>query len=298
LEGFCLAVITWAANPLTRYEWVGDTPLRQLWFATSLIGLCLLRRNRHAAASLFLATASLLRVFPLFFAVSLTLAQARLWLSERRLEPSFVRFVVVGTAGGLLLIALSIPVAGRGIGVVAEFAENMSSYASLKARNSMGLRALLTHTTTPTPPRLSEGQLVYVEADRTAQLQRTFESRRPFYWIGAATLLVLLWRALARAKDWEAAALGFVLVLVFTQAASYYMTCTVAAALLGTRRSRIAIGMMAALVAWGTIALALPERASGFAWSTVVALLMAVWTMLEMRRPADAEVFAPNDVTS
>jgi hypothetical protein len=109
---------------------------------------------------------------------------------------------------------------------------------------------------------------------------------------------VLLWRALARAKDWEAAALGFVLVLVFTQAASYYMTCTVAAALLGTQRSRIAIGMMAALVAWGTIALALPERASGFALSTVVALLMAVWTMLEMRRPADAEVFAPNDVTS
>lgn len=285
LEGLCLAVIAWASNPLTRYEWIGDAPLRQAWFATCLIGLSLLRRRHHGAAAVFLATSALLRVFPLFYAVGYAARQLRRWLTDRIVDPRFVRFVGFGTATGVLLIALAIPVAGRGVGVVGEFADNMSSYATLKGLNSMGLRALLTHDPDPPAPRLVDGALVYLEADRMAKNRRTFSSRRPLYWAGVAVLLVMFWRALVRAEDWEAACLGFVLVLTFTQAASYYMTCTVGAALLGTRRPRIAMAMMAALVAWGTIILAFESTANAYALASAVALLLAVYTMIEIRRP-------------
>jgi len=287
LDGLSLAILAWAANPLSGYGWVGDTPLRQLWFGTLLVGLSLLRRRRHGAAAIFLATSSLTRVFPIFFPIGYATRQARRWIADRRFDPGFVRFVTVGSASGLLLIALSIPATGRGVGVIGEFVDEMSSYSTLTGRNSMGLQALLTHSTTTAPPRLIDGQLEVLEADQIAHAQRTFRSRRPIYWAGVGLMFLLYWSALSRAEDWEAACLGFVLVLVVTQAASYYMTCTVGAALLGTRRPRIAIALMGALVAWGGITLAFSDSADGFALATVVALLLSVFTLIEMRRPAD-----------
>lgn len=287
LDGLSLAMLAWAANPLGGYGWVGDTPLRQLWFGALLVGLSLLRRGRYGAAAIFLATSSLARLFPIFFPLGYAARQARCWIAERRPAPGFVRFVLVGSASGLLLIALSIPATGRGVAVIGEFVDEMSSYSTLTGRNSMGLQALLTYSTTPVPPRLVAGQLEVLEADQITHAQRTFRSRRPIYWAGLGLMLLLYWRALSRAEDWEAACLGFVLVLVLTQAASYYMTCTVGAALLGTRRPRIAIALLGALVAWGGITLALADSADGFALATVVALLLSVYTLVEMRRPAD-----------
>ena len=291
IEGFSLALLAWAANPLSGYGWVGDTPLRQLWFGTLLVGLSLLRRRRYGASAIFLAASSLTRLFPIFFPIGYAARQSRRWLEQRRFDPGFLRFVTIGTAGGLLLIALSIPVAGRGVGVIGEFAAEMSSYTTLTGSNSMGWRALLTRPESATPPRLVGGELTVVEADRIAHGQRTFASRRLVYWLGVALTGILFWRALARAEDWEAACLGFVLVLVLTQAASYYMTCTVGAALLGTRRARIAIGLLAALVAWGAISLGLGDSEDGFALATGVALLLSVFTLVEMRRPADEDAF-------
>jgi hypothetical protein len=286
--GLSLAVLAWGAHPLTRYEWVGDAALRQLWFGSLLVGLSLLRRRRHAAAGVFLATSSLLRIFPVLFAAAYALREARRSLTTRRLDPGFVRFTAAGTAAGLLLVAVAIPVTGRGVGVIGELAENMSSYANLKALNSMGLPALASYTTAPPPPRLIGGRVVYLERDRMELNRRTFAARRPFYWAGVAALLVLLWRALPRIEDWEAACLGFVLVLALTQAASYYMSCIVGAALLGTRREQIAIATMATLAAWGAISLGLGETPGAYALSSAAALGLAVFTLIAVRRPPDA----------
>lgn len=291
IEGFSLALLAWAANPLSGYGWVGDTPLRQLWFGTLLVGLSLLRRRRYGASAIFLAGSSLLRLFPIFFPIGYAARQGRRWLAERRFDPGFLHFVTIGTAAGLLLIAMSIPIAGRGVGVIGEFAAEMSSYTTLTGSNSMGWRALLTRPESETPPRLVGGELKVVEADRIAHGQRAFASRWPIYWLGVALTGILFWHALARAEDWEAACLGFVLVLVLTQAASYYMTCTVGAALLGTRRARIAMGLLATLVVWGAISLGFGDSEDGFALATVVALLLSVFTLVEMRSPADEDAF-------
>lgn len=287
-KGLSLAVLTWGANPLVRYEWVGDAALRQLWLGSLLLGLSLLRRRRHAAAGVFMAASALLRIFPLLFATGYALREARRWTATRRLDSGFIRFAVAGTAAGLLLVALAIPVTGRGVGVIGEVAENMSSYASLKALNSMGLPALAAYTKAPPPPRLIGDRVVYLERDRMEHNRRTFAARRPLYWAGVTVLLVLLWRALPGAEDWEAACLGFVLVLALTQAASYYMTCIVGAALLGTRREGIAIATMATLAAWGAISLGLGETPGAYALSSVAALGLAVFTLLAMRRPPNA----------
>ncbi len=289
LDGFSLAMLAWAANPLSGYGWVGDAPLRQVWFGTLLVGLSLLRRRHHGGSSVFLAVSSLTRLFPIFFPIGYAIQQIRRRYSNGRFDPGFLRFVVIGSASGFLLIALSIPVAGRGVGVIGEFIDEMSSYSTLTGRNSMGLQSLLTLSTTTPTPRLVNGRLEVLEADQIAHARRAFASRRPLYWAGVGLILILYWRALAKAEDWEAACLGFVLVLALTQAASYYMTCAVGAALLGTRRSRITIGLMGALVAWGCITLAFTDSPTGFALASGVGLLLSVFTLVEMRRPPDED---------
>jgi hypothetical protein len=284
LQGFSLAVIAWSANPLARYEWIGDAPLRQLWFATMLIGLCLLARRRIHASAVLMATSALLRLFPLFYALGYAARQARDALATRRLDADFVRFVASGLAAGALLIGVSVWVSGRGSAVIPEFARNMSAYSDLKAVNSMGWQALLTYNEQPTPPRLVGDRLVYSESDRMAQNRRVFEARRGLYWLGVALYLALFWRALRDAEDWEAAALGVVGILLFTQAAQYYMSCMVPLALLGLGRPRVAMALMATLAAWGAVLLADGESARAFAWCSALALTLVGYVLIELAR--------------
>ena len=74
--------------------------------------------------------------------------------------------------------------------------------------------------------------------------------RRVLHWILGGGLLVLLWRALGRCEDWEAAALGFPLVLVLTAPPGYYISCLVPIAMLARQRPRLQFALLCALVGW------------------------------------------------
>jgi hypothetical protein len=78
-EVLCIATLVWAANPLTRYTWVGDAFLRYPWFASSIIGLCLLRKERYLGAGVVLALSSLLRLFPVLFIAGYAAGAIRRW---------------------------------------------------------------------------------------------------------------------------------------------------------------------------------------------------------------------------
>jgi hypothetical protein len=304
LQAFCLAVIAWSVNPLSRYEWVGDAFLRQIWFSTALIGLCLLARQRHALASILLATSAGVRLFPLLYSVAYALGRLREWRRTGVRDPGFVRFVATGTVCGLLLVGAAVWTSGRGPQVLVEFGRNMASYSELKAANSIGLQPLLSYTSRKPVPRLVSGQLGYDESDLQALARQTFESRRVYYYAAIAIYLLLFAGALRQALDWEAAVLGFVFMLLFTQAGSYYLTYTVPIVLLGLRRPRIVIGLMSALAAWCVALLALSETAAGFAWASAIALALALFVLWEMRGPANglgpraqSAVDEPSDLT-
>lgn len=295
-EGLCLVMIAWAANPLSRYQWVGDCVLRQLWIMGVVVGVSLLKKGWYATAGGFLALSSLVRIFPVLYASSYAVGRLQSWGSTRTLDRSFVRFVVAGLATGLVLLGAATWVSGRGISAHVEFASNMRAFSDLTGQNSVGLRPLLSYTERKPVPSLVGGKLVYPDTGFQAVLKSTFESRWWIYYPALAGFGLLYLRAVRRAKDWEAACLGFVLILVLTQAASYYMTCTVVAALLGISRPRIGLGMLATLVAWCVITLLSPDSAASFAGSSAVALLFALFVLLEMQRhepEAPAAVVSP-----
>ena len=282
IESAALVVIAWAANPLSRYEWVGDAPLRQMWFTTALIGLCLLARQRAASAGAFLAASSLLRIFPLFYSIGYALWHLRAAITRGRPHAGFIRFAASGLLAGGLLIAAAVGVCGRGPAVLGEFASNIETYANLTARNSVGLRTLLSHSSKEPVPTLVDGQLRVSEAEGNALTQRTFDSRRGYYWAAVALFGWLFWRALPRVRDWEAACMGFAGILLFTQAAGYYMTCTVPVALLAIGRPRIAYALLGTLAAWSAIILATSDSGLGYVLSSGIALSFTLFVLVEL----------------
>jgi hypothetical protein len=281
LEAASIVAIVWGTGFLWRYSWIGDNYLRQVWLAAALFGICLARRGRHAASGAVLTLSALLRVFPAVFVGGHLLRSARRALATRRLPEGARRFAAgAGVALGVLVVAgFAIP--GRGLGVYAEFSEKISRFAEAPGLNKVGLPALAGFLLGETGERTGEAPAWAVAAVRGGQLALV------------AALLVLAWRALARAEPWEGAALGFVLVPFLTQPANYYYSLVLPAALLATRRPRIGLALFATTLLWGGAGLVYyggPRSldAREFATESLIAVLFCLFVAREMTLPAPA----------
>ena len=82
----------------------------------------------------------------------------------------------------------------------------------------------------------------------------------------------------------EAAAAGFTWIPVLTNPGCYYFSFVITAALLGRRRPRIALGLLAASLAWLLGGLAFYLQNAEYVLASAVALVFSVFVLLELRR--------------
>jgi hypothetical protein len=284
-EVLCIAALVWAANPLNRYFWIGDAFLRYAWFGACVIGICLLRKQRHFGAGVLLALASLLRLFPVLFVVGYGAGALRRWLRGDGFGHGFREFALGAALATLVLPLLAIPVCGRGTDVWSEFAANIGRWSSITPSNSVGLPALLSLTS-----GVREQERVGDAAIRSqAQLQEArdevFAERRPIYVVVVALFLVFLWKALERVEDWEAACLGFVPILILVDVPAYYASFMVAPALLGEARPRIGITALLAMIGLCLATLIWWNEPFQWAVASPILLLVALDALLEVRQP-------------
>jgi hypothetical protein len=283
-EAACLAAIAWGINPNTRYAWIGDAFLRNVWLAASMLGLCLLRKGRSGGAGALLTLSSLLRIFPALFVFGYALRQLRLWLRSGSLDPGFRRFVVSASITALALLIGGAAAAGRGPGVYLEFSRRISALTEFVPNNAFGLRHLLSQTSEWPKPELVDGMLT-VRMTTVQRLRReALEGRRILYFGAIAGFLALFWRASRSAQDWEAAAMGAALIPVLTMPAAYYLSFVLATVLLATRRPRIGIELMLALVGWNLTALRYPDLVWGYLIASAIGLAFFLIVLLEMQR--------------
>jgi hypothetical protein len=267
VEAAALAAIVWGTGHLWRYAFVGDAFLRHLWWASAIFGVCMLRRGWHAWSGGLLAFSSLLRIFPGAFPLAFGLGAARRLWQDRRLPDGAIGFAAGGLATGIALIGLTAAASGRGIEVFAEFADKISLFAAIPAANKMGLGVLAQWIFGP---------------DALAGSACVLALRLVF--------LALFWRALARARDWETAALGCALIPILTDPTNYYYSFVVLAACLAVRRPRIGLWLGAAALLWNLNGLINYRTYVEYAYASGIAVLFALATVLEMgRAPADAE---------
>jgi len=287
-EVLCVATLVWATNPLHRYLWMGDAFLRYPWFASSIIGICLLRKERHFGAGVLLALSSLLRIFPLLFIAGYGLGAIRRWLRGEGLGRGFREFAMGAALTSIALPLLAIPVCGRGSDVLTEFAANIRSWSSITPTNSLGLPAPFSYTESTPDEELAGEERFHSQAAKQRQRDQLFSARKPLYFAVVAFFLVILWRALERSEDWMAAALGFVLILILIDIPVYYTSFMVAPVLLSERWPRIGISTLAAMIALCGATLVWWNQPFRWAIASPILLLVALYTLLELRSEEEA----------
>jgi hypothetical protein len=280
-ETACLAAIVWGTGFLWRYSWIGDAFLRHLWLATSLAGLALLVRRRHAGGGAFLTTAALLRVFPAVFSVGWAAHALRELVRTRAVSPALRRFVAGSALAAAVLVAASVPVSGRGLGVWPEFADKITRFAEHGAVNKMGLGVVAQAL----ERALGGGDPAGDRAEGSDALGAALGLGR---LVVVALGLLGFWRALAHAEDWEAAALGATLVPLLTDPTNYYFSFVLAALFLALRRPRIGVVLFLACIAWSVNGLVFYRQPVEFVGASLIALALSFAILQEMTRPAQA----------
>jgi hypothetical protein len=242
----CVALLFWGTNHPAVFGWVGGGFLRQDWLAATIVGICLLRKQRPTAGGFLLMTATLLRIFPGVILLGFGLqALARMGRSRRfTLSVSHRRMI----AGGLLATALWVPLSAwvtGGFDSWLAFFENSRVHVSTPLVNHMGLPTVLAYDGSTR----AEGSHRAGEDDPFAEWKQarrdTFEKRRGLYVALVAAFVLLLARASERQPDWVAAILALGLLPVAVELTGYYYAVLLAYGLLWTRSPAIGTALCA-----------------------------------------------------
>ncbi|MBW2275380.1 MAG: hypothetical protein JRG96_19105 [Deltaproteobacteria bacterium] len=286
-EAMCLAAIVWGSGYHWSYTWIGDSLLRNLWLASSVVGLCLLHKGRHAASGALLAFATLLRLFPAIFILGAALQAASQWWREGRLASGARRFGAAVLIASALLVGASVWSFEHGAGPYAGFIEKMSVFAPKPAQNKIGLSALsdsVLREWTAVEVIDPAGRRIFVPQHAPLRTALVRGIQIALVLLG----LALYTRAVWRAGPAEAAAASVALIPLLSSPANYYYGFVLAVAMLAGRRPRIGIALAACALAWLVNALVFYRLPSEYIGASVIAVALAFAVLVDMNRPASA----------
>ena len=271
-----VALLVFGLGYTWRFDWVGGAFLRQDWLAASVIGLCMLKRERWAAAGALFGYAASVRLFPAAFLFGPAVLGLRAILRKeetawlRKLASGFVLSVALWLAAGSLT--------GRGVAAWGEFGRNFQKHRHTWLTNNVGLKNLLLYG-----PETFERRLVdFSQPEPWLKWQKKMddmeEARKPLLALASLAFLGLVAAAAWRAGRVEAALLGIPAFFAAGVLTCYYWVVLVALVLTG-RRWLIA-GVMAVSVVLFAADLLTPsfEAIYGLA-SWLLASLFAWWSV-------------------
>jgi hypothetical protein len=247
---FSLAAIFWGCQLPAEYFWTGGAFLRQDWLFYLILSGCLLRKRYYALGGAAFAYSTLLRAFPAAFAAGWAVLIINYAWKHRHLpftkwfHPSHVRLLAGGVGAGVLLVSISLGVAGKHS--YSEFAEHIKVHNSTPLTNNMGLATVLSHGW--------DGRMQYVRDEKLLdpfgpwkQMRRdrlaAFMPLRIVLWLGLGIAFV---RSLRRVKSlWIAQSLSLAIVVCLLEMTCYYYSMFILAAFL----ARLKKGFEQALLA-------------------------------------------------
>jgi hypothetical protein len=245
----CVAILWWGTNYLSRFTWTGGGFLRADWLAATVVGICLVKRGWHFAGGFALAGAALLRVFPVVVIAALALKAVVGFCRARSIstEPAHRAFGLGVILGALVLVPLSLVVAGRGLdgGVRTwqEFAANSRKHYSTPVINNVGASVLAAYSSATRMAVLSR-YWIETPTDSWAEARRrTFAQRAPVFWGVVGAVILLLARAVRNQPDWIALTLGVAFMPIAFELTCYYYAVLLALGFLWLHCRWIGIGL-------------------------------------------------------
>jgi hypothetical protein len=272
----CLALIIFGLGYPWRYDWVGGAFLRQDWLAATVIAICMLKRERYAAAGALFAYASMVRIFPVLFLFGPAVLGVRALV--RREDRRWALRLGTGFAVGVVACLAAGGLAGRGVSAWQGFGRNLEKYEGTWLTNNVGLANLPLYERDTMERKLVDWSLPEPWSMWQAHMDRLKAERRPLLLVNAAVMLAVLGAAAWRGRRDEAAALGPAVVFALALATCYYWVMLV---VLPLRRARFAVPAWLA-VNVGLFALDLLTPAFEMIYglmSWALAALFLVWTV-------------------
>jgi hypothetical protein len=286
----CIALIIFGLGYPWRYDWIGGALLRLDWLAAVVIGIAMLRRERHAVAGALFAYATMVRIFPVLFLFGPAIVALRALV--KREVPRWALRLVGGFALSVALCLAAGSLTGRGVRAWSEFARNLEKHEGTWLTNNVGLENVLLYG--PDTMKRTMVNWSWPEPWMLWQqyMNRIQHERAPFIALATAALLLVLGAAAWRASPDEAAVLS-----VGTIFAALLLTCYYWIMLLAVPLRRGILGPIAVLalnVGLFALDLATPsfEMIYGvMSWGLLVLLLAwagpDAWATMR-RRPAAA----------
>ena len=239
---FALFVFT---NFADRFNFIGASFFRYIWFACLVLGLTLMKKERHGVAAVLMVAAAMLNVFPLLFFAGIGVKIVFEWWEHRRIDPKHRTFVIWAVAATLAF------------GVVSLAQRNpVSTYGKF-------LGAMRHHSRELTSMRvgfqydfLFRGEILKSDAvvsydDKADDLRRL----RPVYYTLAGAVLILGVLVARRLDDLSATVLvGFLLFFLWFSTVSYYYAVTALLLLLWHRPEDRRVGLIFASILFGLTA--------------------------------------------
>ncbi len=290
-----LAMLVFATSFPSRFYWTGGAFLRWDWIFYTVAAIACLKLDRPFLAGLALGYAALLRIFPGLLVAGPALALGWHVLRTRRLELTFLRFFAGAAVSVVLLLALSLPIAGTS--GYREFVQNSVKHTATPLTNYMGLRTVLAYRPSEAGRHLRTDQDVDPWGRWKSARLRAFEQAKPGFYVLFVGYVALLAFAVRDRPAWLAAALGATVPAFAIELTSYYYAFVFAVALAAHEREDVPNILLAMTAATGVIAWApLPffptwwdEQYTGMSLVMVVGLTAILFRFAALQpKPRDA----------
>ncbi len=263
-----------------RFDWVGGAFLRQDWLAASVIGLCMLKRERWAAAGALFGYAASVRLFPAAFLFGPAVLGLRAVLRKeetawlRKLAASFVLSVALWVAAGSFT--------GRGVAAWGEFGRNFQKHRQTWLTNNVGLKNLFLYGPETFDRRLVDWSQPEPWLGWQKKMDAMEEAKKPLLAAASLAFLGMVAVAAWRAGRVEAALLGIPAFFAAGVLTCYYWVVLVALVLTGRRWLIAAVMAISVLLFAADLLTPSFEAIYGLA-SWLLASLFVWWSVLVAR---------------
>lgn len=289
-RAMCAALIYWGTNFPARFYWNGGSMLRYDWIVWLIVGVCLLKKEKHFGAGMALTYATLLRIFPGFVVAAVILKVLYRMFRERRFVLS--RAHQIFAAGCVAAMLVLIPLSGwamNGLDAWPQFAHNSEKHLKTALTNNMGLKTVLGYDLSTRAIKMRDDGL-------TDPFKVWKDARMHYYDASKPVMLGLLLlycfmlaRAGDREPDWVAAALGTGMIVMASELTCYYYGFLLTFGLLWDRHKWPAI--MSVALAGITCALSeIPWNDDHFmamSLATVLTILVSTWMIAFGKKPEE-----------
>jgi hypothetical protein len=232
---FAVAAIFWGTQQPAEYFWTGGAFMRQDWLFYLVLSGCLIRKRYFALGGAAFAYSTLLRVFPgVLLAGWLVVAGVYFW-KHRRFAPSHLRVGLGGIAATVLLVGISIGVAGTES--YREFYKHIQVHNHTPLTNNMGLATVLSQGYSGRMEFTRDEKLLDPFRDWKQMRRDRLEAFRPLHVVLLAALGFAFFLVVRRVKSlWVAQALSLTMFVALVEVTCYYYSIFILAAYLSRLR--------------------------------------------------------------